>query len=233
MMAFEFTTPKQPVATWLWRIFRENSFSQEQPVIIRFFGASGAATLEQYLQEHYPQCTWYVYGYEASEAAVEIILHDQVKSFKKCNLATLSDTITLYHPDELEESSRTTWREWLKTYDHHPYAMMLPNQETSSLMGLWVAQAKQVYPSLIKDDWIDAFVSVSTMATTSFYQCQPELTQAAMAGVLFFGRLTNQPESFIIQGITKAVQDFSLLTSITDETLQVVEQWITNDYIQD
>jgi hypothetical protein len=232
MNAFDVTAPViSGLETWVWRVLQQATMPTESVVTVRLFSSSTAEVVERILQERFPMSSWFVYAYDADEPAIEFVLAQETIRFEKCNIAVSDDTISLYSVDQLDESSRKQWRDWFKAYEISPYYMMLPNAETSTLLPIWVAKAQQQFPQLIKDDWIDAFVSMAEMACTSVYQAQPELVQAAIGGVLLFGRLAGQPESELLRRIHEAIQSFSTLTSVTEESIRFIEQWVTHDYI--
>jgi len=232
MNAFDVTAPAVPgLATWVWRILQQEMIPTESAVTVRLFNTSKAEVVQRVLEQRFPSTIWYVYVYEAEKPAVEFVLSQETIRFEKCNITPSDDTISLYSLDQLDESSRKQWRDWFKAYEISPYLMMLPNAETSSLLPIWVSMAQHHYPQLIKDDWIDAFVSMAEMACTPAYQAQTELVQAAISGVVLFGRLSAQPETALLRRIHEAIQLLSALNSVTDENTLFIEQWVTNDYI--
>jgi len=152
--------------------------------------------------------------------------------YEKCNQRHPADTIELYPLSQLSETTRKLWRDWFKVFEQTPYLMMLPNQETSSLLLRWVELAKDQFPTLIKDDWIDALVSASELVMSSSFQCHTTAAQAAMVGAVFFGRLTTQPDRLMMERIQEANRLFSSITSVNDEIIHQIHQWVIHDYIQ-
>lgn len=232
MNPFDVTTPVLTgVATWIWRILLTEYLPRDEQITVRVFGETNAEGLESYLRERFSHASWYVYLYDANEPAIEFRTLSEKFRYEKCNKRNLADTIELYHPDQLSENARKLWRDWFKVYESSPYPMMLPNQETASLLPQWVDLARHHFESLIKDDWMDAFISSSELASSLTYHCQSEAAQAAMLGVLFLGRLTNQPERTLQEKITQARLLFSNIVSLNADIETQINKWVTNDYI--
>ena len=233
MNAFDVTSPVQPlIATWIWRTLLTKELPQADHITVRVFGEVNVHGLESYLNERFSTSIWLVYTYEADQPAIEFRSPQEKYRYEKCNIAKATDTIELYHPDQLPEATRKVWRDWFKVFEQTPYLMMLPNQETASLLLLWVSLAKEQFLSLIKDDWIDAFVSSAEFAMTAEFECQTEATQAAMVGTIFLGRLINQPERVLLDKMAEARNFFSSITTINKEVLRQIHQWVIYDYIQ-
>ena len=233
MNAFDVTNPVQPlIATWIWRTLLTKDLPQADEITVRVFGEVNVQGLETYLNERFSMSKWFVYIYESDEAAIEFRSTQEKFRYEKCSITKATDTIELYHPDQLTEATRKVWRDWFKVFEQTPYMMMLPNQETASLLLEWVSLAKEQLPSLIKDDWIDAFVSAAEFAMTSEFECQTEATQASMVGTIFLGRLLNQPERILLEKMAESRTFFSKITSINNEVLEQIHQWVIYDYIQ-
>ena len=233
MNAFDVTSPVQPlIATWIWRTLLTKELPQADDITVRVFGEVNVQGLETYLNERFSMSKWFVYIYEGDQPAIEFRSPQEKYRYEKCNIAKATDTIELYHSDQLLDATRKVWRDWFKMFEQTPYLMMLPNQETASLLLSWVSFAGEQFPSLIKDDWIDAFVTAAELAVTKEYECLTEASQAAMVGCIFLGRLTNQPERVLLERMNEARSLFLSITSINNDVLQQIHQWVTNDYIQ-
>jgi hypothetical protein len=233
MKAFDVTTPAvKDVATWIWWTINSNDLPQADTMTVRVFGERNVQGLERYLNDRFPSTSWYVYRYEAVQPAIEFRSSSEKVHYEKCNQRHPADTIELYPLSQLSETTRKLWRDWFKVFEQTPYLMMLPNQETSSLLLRWVELAKNQFPTLIKDDWIDALVSASELVMSSSFQCQTTAAQAAMVGAVFFGRLTTQPDRLMMERIQEANRLFSSITSVNDEIIHQIHQWVIHDYIQ-